>query len=1126
MNDDPTTTPLDQPALPEVEKINRAIREVIAKRGVFSPETHTQLLLALYDKRRTTQTSLPNAALATDTIDDEIRLVTVVFIDVVESTQITEAIGFENWRMLIGEAHRRFADTINRWGGEVGQYLGDGLLCFFGARRSRGNDAARAVSCALALQEQAAEYYFHVQEAYQVESFYVRIGISTGRVVVGTIGTEDKSETLAMGSTTNLASRLQSICPPGGVAVDSETQLRARSVFNFAPQQPAKLKGFTQVVPYFLVLGEQQHTSTYLTSSRIGSITIPFIGRQSIIERLLEQMQAVQRETAFRMLMIYGEIGIGKSRLLQQLATHPTTQSFFVVRMVGHYERHETPFSLLRDMIAALCNLSDALTTRAVEERITQYTAEHWESPNAEAAAAVLGYMAGYGFTDSAFIQSLNRSASATNDNRRYRWVVRWIRGMANDRPLIILVDNLQWADPDSLQLLRYLGENETGLMILAAARPEFQTQAMPYLGTIQHDDITLQPLSEQHTRQLIDAVLSYVDNVPDDLVDLIITRAEGNPLFVEEFLRMLFDNGVFQAQSSGDRWHVNTIQYHTMEDHLPNGLLDVFQARLDDLPPTERRVVQIAAVIGQTFWDAAVSSIIDKDAAAYLDDLVTRGIITQRAESRFDGTREYQFRNSLYHDVAYTMLPRAFRVSNHQQVTRWLTSITETYPEALGLLAYHHSQAEHPLEAVRSYLAAASYQYEQAQMSETINLIENGLKLGGELTREQALPYASRLWLLKGQVAYTRRRYSEAMADSKTALMLMNELSPGTLISERVKASVTLGNTYTSMGHYENALEALTASYQLVDDVNDPVEQAAVLRAFGQLFWARGNLHEAELYQRRALSSAEQSQDDREIAAAGSMLGLILIDVGKFAQALPLLERVYQINKNNNAILPQIGDLRLLATFYRFTFAYQLAQQAVNQAQDLSQHIKFNSPLLQMTQGLVSIGLGEVDKGLVLLRASMTTDYHNTHDRYNVHLSFLRGLAQAKRADECLTEGETFIGSVQQYTPVLYGRGLLWIGMAQYQLGQPQAVKTLRWALDNEITYGGRDTWMCHYAISLATPNRTEALHHRQQARRILQQQAEALAYRPHFANLLSDPALADAIFAGWQAASGEIDA
>ncbi|MEO0564348.1 MAG: tetratricopeptide repeat protein, partial [Chloroflexota bacterium] len=495
----------------------------------------------------------------------------------------------------------------------------------------------------------------------------------------------------------------------------------------------------------------------------------------------------------------------------------------------------------------------------------------------------------------------------------------------------------------------------------------------------------------------------------------------------------------------------------------------------------------------------------------------VARRIILEKPESRFDSTKEYTFRNSLYHDVAYAMLPRAYRVSHHQQAAKWFSGVTTTYPDALGLLAEHYNQAEQPLDAVKSYTAAAEYHYQRGQLVETLTLIENGLKSGGKLPREIALPYASHLWLLKGRVAHTRRRYSEATADSQTALMLMNELPDDQLVSERVQASVTLGNAYSSLGNYEDALEALTRSYQLINDVSDPSQQAAVLRAFGGLFWARGSLQEAELYQRRALMSAEASGDVRSQAATNAILGRIFTDKGLLGDALATFESVYETNKATESLLYQTSDLRHLANIHRLLFDYETAQSLLDEATALTERLNYVSPLIHMTQGLVSIGVGEPEKGIVFLRAAMANEYYNTYDRYNVHLSFLRGLATTGHWEECVTEGQMFVESVEKHTPVLYGRGLLWMGLAQHALGSPEGQRTLHWAMDNEQTYGGRDLWMCHYALHLAAEDETIALEHQQASMLALAERSQGLRNRKALRARATDPTLARQVFAVW---------
>lgn len=1087
-----------------INGVRRALQEIAATPDALSREATTQILIALYERLRRLQTDRPT----NDTPpEDEIRLVTVMFVDVVGATHMAEQLGDEAWRLLIREAHRRLADTVGRWDGEVGQYLGDGMLCYFGARRSQGNDAARAVACALAMQARMAEYSARVQNTHKLEHFAVRIGIGTGRAVVGAFGDPDQSTTLAVGSTTNLAARLQALAPPGEIVIDTETYLRVQTEFHTVEQDAVPLKGFRQPVRYYRVAAQRQQTLTHFTTDHIADIPIPFTGRREIYDQLLDIMQQVKPAAGFRAATLYGDIGLGKSRLLQEIAHSPPASRFCTLRMAGHYERRENAFSLLRDLLFTACDLAQTTTESAAEERILNWTRARWHSSaDPDAAAAVVGYVAGYNFTDSPYTRTLYSNPMNRNHEVIHRAVLSWLAGVAGAQPLLLLVDNLQWADAQSLDLLTALCEAEVGTVLIAAARPDFQAPA--YMrGVSHHIRFYLPPLTPDDTQQLIDALLRRVDNVSDDLRASISQRAEGNPLFVEEFMRMLFDNRVLERNPNSQRWTVNSFRYRTLESDLPNGLLGVFQARLDDLSPPVRRAVQIAAVIGQTFWEGAVRALMNETSAAdRIAELVSRGIVVEQPQSAFEGEREYTFRNTLYHEVAYSMLPRTNRVTYHQQVARWLADHTPAKPQMLGVLAGHYLHGDMPLDALRTYTEAAEYQLESGQLTEAFSMYDSGLEaIPAVAVRQDALPYVSRLWLVQARAAHARRRYSEATAASATVLMLMDELPDDMMLNERMLASVTLSNAHTNLGNYYQAHEALQKAERYL--TADPMHQAWVKRAFGLLFWSRGDMNKAVQYQREALSAAEHSGSTREIAATLSMLGRIMLDKGNFSSALDYMERVLEINRQAESLLYQVADLRLIAGVLRRLFAYDRALATLDVAEALADQMRYEVPMIQANRGLALIGKGDHAAGVALLHKANENTHLNTHDHGQIKLSHIRGLAQAGAYEACIEAAQPFLEKMQAHSRVLYGRGLLWYGVALHHTGDENAVPTLRGALESELRYGGRDLWLCYYALGLALPDATAAAHHRNRAQEVLDAIAISLYRRPELATVVTDP-------------------
>lgn len=774
-----------------VARVKTALAEVLENRHLFSEEAYNEIILALNEKLHGLQSVVQAQPSVTDT--DEIRLVTVMFVDVANSTHLARNLDVE-WKAMIGEVHRQIANVVENWDGEVGQYLGDGVLCFFGAHRSRDDDAARAVSCALAIQKMADEFSPQVFARYGVE-FSLRIGISSGRVVVGVIGTGTKSEFVAMGTTTNLAARLQHLCPPKQVLIDSHTYHRVRDRFIMQQQTPARLKGFDSLVDYYLVTARRRHRSELLTGEPIAGISLPFVGRALEHRKLIDLIDDALAEGQFHAISIFGEIGVGKSRLLQEALASLGSRPFHILSMVARYEKRAVSHNLLADLLTDFCELSEGATSTTAEMRILNSIAEVVPEADAEAVAVVMGRMIGYEFAD-----------YPNYDLDPQEAVARWLRALVGQGALLLAVDNLHWADAASLQLLEYLAVAmvDYSAVLVTTARPEFRATRGDFLAMCaRFTEITLGKLSDAATIQLIDSVLAHVDHPPPLLAQRICERSEGNPLFVEEFLRMLFDTGVFEPSGEG-RWRVNLYHYSTMSTELPSGLLGVFQARLDDLPGISRRVVQVASVIGQIVWQGAVSHLCGFDAGAVLDDLVARNILVLQPEHTLENQREFRFRHSLYREVAYAMLTRTDREAYHQRAAEWMAAFVLERPDLLGALAEHLVQGQKREQALSIYLAAAEDRIRRGLAAETLKLVEGGLASARDVPREIALPLVSQLWMLQGQALIALKRYEEATAAGQTALMLMDELPAGDLCAEREIAARVLEDANEHLARLE----------------------------------------------------------------------------------------------------------------------------------------------------------------------------------------------------------------------------------------------------------------------------------------------------------------------------------
>lgn len=1084
----------DEAAL-QIVRLRAALAEIFARRDVFSDETYTQIIIAIYDKIRTLQT-VPETPQPQLEGGDEIRLVTIMFVDIVDSTEMTQSLEADDWKATIGAAHSQVARLVNEWGGVIGQYLGDGLLCFFGTIHSQEDDALRAVYCALEIHHTLARFAQQIYLKYDM-AFNVRIGISTGRAVVGYFGSDENKTLLALGAPTNLASRLQNIAHPGETLVDAQTFRLVRNHFVTEERPATELKGFDAPIEHYHVVGRREQRPAQLTTTSIAKVQTSFVGRGHEQAFLKKALRGVWQSAQCAVVTIYGDVGLGKSRLLQEMLD--TNSAFRQIIMIGNYQKKHTSYSLLQDLLANRCNLKDDTPPDVVEKRIVDYIAETWPHPDAEAIAHVMGFLAGYGFKNSPHVRPLQKIGPEQRQMVN-AILARWFEGIAQTTPLLIAIDNLQWVDHESLSLLEYLAQELSRLpiAIVGAARPDFRDHAPAYMQVSPgYSELELGRLTDIDIDRIMDQVFQHVQHMPDSLPELIRKRAEGNPLFVEEFIYMLFDNGIIETTPQGE-WRINRLQYSTRSSKLPGGLVALLQARLDELSPVTRQVIQMASAMGVNFWPDAIARLISsEEVESALADLQARGMIMPKPESDFDEETEYLFRHSLYREVVYSMLTRQNREIYHRNIAAWLEERAAARPEYLEILAEHYLKSRQNRQSLEMFVAAAKDRFQRGLLDETLTMIERGLDAAREVPRDIALQRVSVLWLLQGQVLDALDRYEESSAASQTALMLLNEMPEDQMMEEKVSAARALGSAHLNLGRYDEAFDALNRANSMLPR-SDTRQRAAILRTFGMLFRARGQLNESLVYQQEAYTLAHQNADNRELARIMSVLSTIALDRGDFATALAYCERVLEMNRQDDNTYYQILDLRQMAAIYRSLFAYDKALAACEEAEPLQERIHYSDSILHTTRALSLISTGQADQGLKLLRQIAAMDYQNPMTRQRIQLALVMGLSMIGDYEQCELRARQLAEEGRHHNIILYGRARLWQGIAQNALKNEQALVTLNDALDHELTYGGRYAWLAYYAMGTASPDASEARCWYERAANTLLALASSLHTRP----------------------------
>lgn len=1035
----------------QIERLRQALAEVRAHQSNFTRATYGLLIMSLLRQLRDAQTT----AYTQPSQTDEMRLVTVMFIDVKDSTEIAQRLDASEWKQLISGAHERITQVIMQHQGQVGQYLGDGVLCFFGAQQAQHDDTLRAVACAIAIQKTIADYAAMVAEQYEDLAFGIRIGMSTGLVVVGMMGSPDRQELLAMGLTTNLAARLQAVAPVGGILVDKDTHARIREEYVTQLQAPQALKGFDDIDAYH-VLGKRNQSITRFTDTSIQDIPLPLVGRDATLAQIQYICETASMQAEGHAITLLGEIGLGKSRLLQEVVELNSTQ-FMPIIMRPSASKQNQALNLFHSWLTTQCQLDDAQTHDEKRQLIRAYLMQLCSERMA------------YATTD-AFLKLLFQT-EADRDTREKALdqVFAFFQEIAEQHHLMIVIDNLHWADKQSVALLEQLASLLThqSSLIIATARPSYQSSYPSYLATHpRHEIITLERLSANTTLDLINAILQHIERTPTDLTQHLLDRVEGNPLFVREFLTVFFDQQAFQKTDAG-YWRFNLIYYEKALQTLPHGLVSLLQARLDELSAEDRYLIQIAAVSGLRFWQSALETITQHPLTEdTLSTLTMRGMIDSLSTGTFADDKEYSFQHSLYRDVAYAMLPSQDRKQAHQHMAEWLLLRVADKPELYPQVAHHLKAAEAHEVALYTYLDVTLDRIQRDKLGEALTLIEQGLAIARNVPRQDALQIVINFWMWRASILIDLERYGEASAAGQSALRLYDELADASLVYPRIQIQRTLGIAYLSLGRFDAAYDALSDAHSLLP--RDALRAITdVLSALGRLNLYRGRLPDAAAYAKRAMQNAKRTQDPRQLATILTLLGHIAQESGQLSQAYHHYQDTVAFNNSRQQPSLQVASLRDLGYLYMTLMHLDQAHTCFEQARIINDKLDRQDSLLDSCQGLLLIQTGQPTSGLKRLYAAQSHISQDVYLQQKVQLTFIAGLGTVGNYTDCYEQAVNFCEQHKDSNPLAYARGLRWLSIASTELGLPQAEEQRQAALIAEQHYGGRDLWRCHAMLA-----------------------------------------------------------
>jgi class 3 adenylate cyclase/tetratricopeptide (TPR) repeat protein len=722
---------------------------------------------------------------------EERKTVSVLFVDLVGFTARSDAADPEDVRATLAPYHARLKSEIERFGGTVEKFIGDAVMAVFGAPTAHEDDAERAVRASLrilaAIEELNAEH--------PGLDLAVRAAVNTGEAVVSLTARPEAGEGIVTGDVVNTASRLQNAAPTNSVVVGEQTFRSTRDQIVYEPLDPVAVKGKSEPIPIWRAVEARSRYGVDVTTRA----PTPFIGREPELSLLQDVYHRTLRDSSPQLLTVTGEPGVGKTRLLTEFRAFVDDRPEIVYWRQGRclpYGEGIT-FWALGEVVKAQAGILEsdspdqarAKLHQAVEAVVPEAAERDW-------LAARLAHLIGL----SAPEEAAPERAEAFTAWRRF------LEAVAVTRPLICIYEDLHWADGAMLEFVEHLVDwaVDVPILLLCSARPELYERHPGWGGGKRNSTtISLGPLSTEETARLISELLSEAV-LPAETQGALLERSGGNPLYAEEFVRMLLDRGILVRRG-------RALELTTQDVPVPETVGAIIAARLDTLSPERKALLQDASVIGKVFWSGAVATMGATEEAAVregLQELVRKELVRPSRTSSVAGHAEYSFWHLLVRDVAYAQIPRAARARKHRAAAAWIESIArERVTDHAELLAHHHTEA---LELARASGAPGQ------EVKELEDEARRFLVMAGERAEVLDLDRAA---------AYYHRALELAPVGERERARVLRKLA---------ETTVHTGRLDEAAGYAEEAVESFRK-------LGDRVGAGEAMRWLGGIHWRRG---------------------------------------------------------------------------------------------------------------------------------------------------------------------------------------------------------------------------------------------------------------------------------------------
>jgi len=818
--------------------------------------------------------------------EQQLKPVTVLFTDVVESTRLSRQLDPEDIHAIMDSMLQCFTAIVESHRGRTLQYAGDSLLAVFGGADAQEDDPERAVRAGLEILDEAKRLAADVRARHGYDEFNVRVGVHTGPVLLG--GGVD-AENSIRGIAVNIAARMEQTAPAGSLRVSHTTYRHVRGLFDVSEEPPIPIKGLPDPLRSYLVLRARPRTFGAVGRG-VDGVHAPLIGRDAELARLVDALESVVQHRALSLVALVGDAGLGKTRLMSEFERRLAERAEPVWLFQGRAQPYSTsvPYGLVRALVGWRFGILDNDAQAVAQAKLAKGLGALF-GDRADEQVALIGQLIGLDYGASPHVSALAADGRQLRD-RAFHAVAQYFRHILSHggAPAVVLLDDLHWADEGSLDFVDHLTQacRDLPMLVLCLARPTLDERRPRWAGARRDAHrIDLGPLSRRSSDELVESLLRRLEPMPTTLREVVTENAEGNPYFIEELVAMLIDDGAIVADDQ--RWHVAADKL--VEVHIPSTLAGVLQARLDGLPPEEKRALQQASVIGHVFWDEPLVRI-DPATAPALEALQRRDLVRAREASAFDGVREFAFKHHLLHQVTYDSVLRGDKRRQHRMAAEWLLATSgERSAELYGLIADHYERAAETTSAAGYWYKAAEAATKTYAIDAALSYLDRTLDLTPtkELgVRSDVIRRRVHLLNLTGRRREEERQISEL---ERLAEMSNDDTRRADAAAVRARLAIFTGDS-------QAASEAAARALALAEKSGNT--QATLLALS---VWASAALNLADYPRARILAedlhrAAQAAGDRRRTIDALHLQGNLAVHEGRYSAARAPYEQALRL--------------------------------------------------------------------------------------------------------------------------------------------------------------------------------------------------------------------------------------